>query len=126
MREIDYTDRPAPKSYLADELRSPARREYVGGLAYSMAGASNAHNQIATNILVALGGQLRGRPCRAFNYDTKVRVRLPFEQRFYYPDALVTCRPNPPTDAHQDEPVVLVEVVSPQTRRIDEGEKMLA
>jgi Uma2 family endonuclease len=51
---------------------------------------------------------------------------LPFQQRFYYPDALVTCRPNAPNDAFQDEPAVVVEVVSAETRRIDEGEKCLA
>lgn len=121
-RQPDY----AVRAYLADEVRSPARHEYVGGSAYSMAGASNAHNQIATNVLVALGGRLRGRPCRPFNSDTKVRIRLPFQIRFYYPDALVTCQPNPPDDAFQDQPRVVVEVVSAVTRRIDEGEKLLA
>ena len=69
-------------TYLAEEVRSPARREYVGGTAYAMAGASNAHNQVATNILVALGGRLRGSPCRAFNSDTKVRILLPSQLRF--------------------------------------------
>ena len=126
MSERDYRDRVSAATYLADEVRSPARREYVGGFAYGMAGATNAHNQIATNILIALGGRLRGRPCRPFNSDTKVRIRLPFEQRFYYPDVTVTCRPNPQGDSFQDEPAVLVEVVSPETRRIDEGEKLLA
>lgn len=112
--------------YLATEVRSPARREYVGGIPYAMAGASNAHNQIATNTLLALGTRLRGKPCRAFNSDTKVRIRLPFQLRFYYPDVTVTCRPNPQHESFQDEPSLLVEVLSDDTRRIDEGEKLLA
>ncbi|MCU0862343.1 MAG: Uma2 family endonuclease [Planctomycetes bacterium] len=112
--------------YLADEVRSPARREYVGGHAYGMAGASNAHNQIATNLLIALGVRLRGCQCRPFHSDTKVRVRLGSETRFYYPDVSVTCRPNPPEDTWQDEPILVAEVLSPQTRRIDQGEKLLA
>ncbi len=116
----------ATGTYLAEEVRSPARREYVGGTAYAMAGASNAHNQVATNILVALGGRLRGSPCRAFHSDTKVRIRLPSQLRFYYPDAMVTCRPNAPTDTFQDEPVLVVEVLSPETRRTDEIEKCAA
>ncbi len=91
-----------------------------------MAGASNSHNQIATNVLVALGSRLRGSSCRPFNSDTKVRIQLPFQTRFYYPDALVTCQPNPPDDAFQDQPKVVVEVVSAATRRVDEGEKLLA
>jgi Uma2 family endonuclease len=48
---------------------------------------------------------------------------LPGQIRFYYPDASVVCRPNPPTDSFQDEPAVLFEVLSRRTRRIDEGEK---
>jgi Uma2 family endonuclease len=126
MTDARSTRSQTPQSYLADEVRSPARREYVGGFTYAMAGATNAHNQIATNVLVAVGGRLRGSPCRPFNSDTKVRIRLPFELRFYYPDAMVTCRPNPPGDTFQDEPRLLVEVLSAESRRIDEGEKLLA
>jgi Uma2 family endonuclease len=35
----------------------------------------------------------------------------------------VICRPNPQADAFQDEPAIIVEVLSDSTRRIDEGEK---
>lgn len=109
--------------YLAGELISPVKHEYLGGVVYAMAGARNAHNLVATNTLVALGGRLRGRSCRAFNSDTKIRVRLPTQVRFYYPDASVICQPNPQTASFHDEPAVLVEVLSRRTRRIDEGEK---
>ena len=53
----------------------------------------------------------------------EIRVRLPHHVRFYYPDVSVICRPNPPEDSFQDDPAVLVEIPSPKTRRIDEGEK---
>src|SRR5260370_15113279 len=109
--------------YLAGELISSVKHEYLGGVVYAMAGARNAHNLIASNTLVALGSRLRGRPCRPFNSDTKIRVRLPAQTRFYYPDGSVICRPNPQTDSFQDEPSVLFEVLSRRTRRIDEGEK---
>jgi Uma2 family endonuclease len=109
--------------YLAGELVSPVKHEYVGGVVYAMAGARNAHNLIATNCLGSLHGRLRGRRCRTYNSDTKIRLRLPHQVRFYYPDASVICRPNPPGDSFQDEPAVLVEVLSRRTRRIDEGEK---
>ncbi len=109
--------------YLSTELTSPVKREYLGGVVYAMTGGSNAHNLIASNTLVALGSRLRGRRCRPFNSDTKIRVRLPAQVRFYYPDVSVICRPNPQADSFQDEPVALFEVLSRQTRRIDEGEK---
>jgi len=111
------------EDYLAGELTSPVKHEYLGGVVYAMAGARNAHNLIATNLIGALYARLRGRPCRPYNSDTKVRVRLAGQVRFYYPDASVVCRPNPPTDSFQDEPAVLFEVLSHATRRIDEGEK---
>jgi Uma2 family endonuclease len=111
------------QDYLAGELTSPIKHEYVGGVVYAMAGARNAHNLIATNILGSLHARLRGRPCRPYNSDTKVRIRLPTQVRFYYPNVSVICRPNPQTDSFQDEPAVLFEVLSRRTRRIDEGEK---
>ena len=109
--------------YLAGELRSPVKHEYLGGVVYAMAGARNAHNLIASNLLIALGSRLRGSGCRAYNSDTKIRVHLPRQVRFYYPDASVICRPNPQTDSFQDEPAAIAEVLSRKTRRIDEGEK---
>ena len=42
---------------------------------------------------------------------------------FTTPDAQVTCHPNPPDDSFQDNPVVVIEVISESTRRADEGEK---
>ena len=111
------------EDYLAGELRSPIKHEYLGGVVYAMAGARNHHNRIATNTLVAVGKRLDGRPCQPFNSDTKVRIRLPTQTRFYYPDAQVVCRPNPEDDSYQDDPAVIAEVLSKSTRRIDEGEK---
>ena len=88
-----------------------------------MAGATNRHNIISTNALGLLFSQLRGKPCQPFNGDTKVRIEFPDHTRFYYPDAMVVCHPNPATDQFQDRPVVVIEVLSESTRRADLGEK---
>lgn len=109
--------------YLTREKHSTVKHEYVAGNVYAMAGASNAHNMIASNVLISLGGQLDGNPCRAFNADTKIRVRLSDQTRFYYPDVSIICAPNPQSDSFQDQPSVIVEVLSDSTRRLDEGEK---
>lgn len=111
------------EEYLAGELVSPVKHEYMGGFVYAMAGARNVHNLIASNTLGSLHSRLRGRRCRPYNSDTKIRIRLPSHIRFYYPDVSVICRPNPQTDSFQDEAAVVVEVVSRRTRRTDEGEK---
>src|SRR5262245_59045822 len=111
------------EDYLAGELVSPVKHEYLGGVVYAMAGARNKHNLIAGNTFVAIGARLRGRRCRPYHSDTKIRIRLPSQVRFYYPEMSVVCRPNPLDDSFQDEPAVLFEVLSRSTRRIDEGEK---
>src|SRR5215468_4418726 len=95
------------EDYLAGELASPIKHEYLGGVIHAMAGASNVHNAIAVNIIGECRQRLRGKPCRPFNSDTKIRVQLPTQTRFYYPDASIVCRPNPPSDSFQDFPAVI-------------------
>ena len=109
----------AVKDYLARELVSEVKHEYSAGYVYALAGAPNVHNRVATNWLLAIGQRLR----EPFNSDTKVRIKFPTHTRFYYPDGIVVCEPNPPDASYQDRPVVIAEVVSDATRRIDEGEK---
>lgn len=111
------------EDYLEGELISRVKHEYVAGVVYAMAGARNIHNLIATNVLVALGVRLRGKSCRPYNSDTKIRLRFPTHVRFYYPDASIICRPGPLDQSYQDDPSGVVEVVSQRTRRLDEGEK---
>jgi Uma2 family endonuclease len=109
--------------FLAGELVSNEKHEYSGGYVYAMAGGTTLHNRVSGNFFAALHGQLRGQRCEPFNSDMKVRVPLPTHTRFYYPDGMVVCEPNPADDTFQDRPVVIAEVVSKSTRRIDEGEK---
>lgn len=114
------------EDYLAMERASTEKHEYLSGIVYAMAGATNRHNRIASNILGLLHAQLRGKRCQPFNSDTRVRTRRFEDIRFYYPDAQIVCRQNPLDDPFQDEPVVVFEVVSASTRRTDEQEKRVA
>lgn len=109
--------------YLADELGSDIKHEYSGGYVYAMAGASTVHNRVAGAFYAFIHGKLRGKPCEPFNSDMKVRVPFPTHTRFYYLDGMVVCEPNSPESSYQDRPVVIAEVISEATRRIDEGEK---
>lgn len=111
------------EEYLQGEKEALVRHEYVAGSVHDMSGASNQHNTISTNCAGWLYMMLRGKPCQPFNSDTKVRVNLPDQTRFYYPDVMVVCHANPPDDHFQEHPVVIVEVLSPSTRRIDLTEK---
>ena len=117
----------SPEEYLAAELNSQVKHEYLGGIVHAMAGARNVHNRIAGNIYLALGTRLRGKKCQPYNSDTKVRVIMPTGQiRFYYPDVQVVCEENSPDESFQDHPVVIAEVLSRSTRVNDEIEKYQA
>ncbi len=111
------------EDYLRQERESQVKHEYLGGAVYAMTGGRNRHNLLASNTLLALGSQLRGTACRAFNSDTKIRIRLPDHTRFYYPDVSVICEQNSLDEVFQDRPVLVVEVLSESTRRTDLGEK---
>lgn len=111
------------EDYLASELVSPIKHEYIDGYVYAMSGARNVHNDIAVNIVSGLHFQLRGKPCKPCNSDTKVRIPRPTKERFFYPDAFVVCKPSPPELSYQERPVVSFEVISESTRRTDEWEK---
>ncbi len=111
------------EDYLAGELLSPIKHEYLNGAVHAMAGARIVHNDIGGNVFASLHTRLRGKRCRPYNSDTKIRMHLPNGVRFYYPDVSVVCGSNPPESSFQDNPTVIFEVMSRSTRRIDAGEK---
>ena len=123
MTALRQPDSISVHDYLAGEELSETKHEYLGGTVHAMAGASIRHNNIAGNCFAFLHGKLRGKPCRPYNSDTKIRIEFPDHTRFYYPDAMVVCQSNPDTDHYQTQPVVIIEVLSDSTRRADLGEK---
>ncbi len=116
----------SPEEYLAGEERAETKSEYVGGVVHAMAGGRVNHNRIATNVLIELGSQLRGKKCQPFNSDMMLRIRYLDHTRFYYPDVMVVCESNAADEVFQDQPVVLFEVASDSTSRTDRDEKLRA
>ena len=123
MTAVEKWELVPEEEYLRGELTSDRKHEYIGGIVHAMAGASNRHNDIVVNCIIGLGARLRGKACKPCNSDTKVRIQLAAGTRYYYADVMVVCRPNPDGDSFQDEPAVIIEVLSESTRRIDEEEK---
>ena len=111
------------EEYLAEELRSEVKHEYLGGVVYAMAGASEPHHRIATRLLSMLDARLRGKPCEPFGSDMKVRLRPLDSTYFYYPDAMVACDPTDSGHGWRERPTALFEIISEETRRVDEREK---
>lgn len=117
---------PSPVSiedYLAGEEHSEIKHEYIGGAVHAMAGGTNDHAAIAANAIGVLFTTLKGKTCRPFTSDAKVRIEYSDHTRFYYPDAQVVCLKKPGSDRYQEHPVVVIEVLSESTRRTDLSEK---
>ena len=117
-------DRYIPvEDYLSGEQFSEVRHEYIGGEVYAMAGASKAHNDIAGSIYSALRAHLRGKRCRPFIGDVKVRLEVMGNDVFYYPDVVVGCDARDKHPHFMRFPTVIIEVLSDTTERIDRREK---
>lgn len=114
------------EEYIQGELASEVRHEYIGGQVYAMSGGSEAHNLLCGNWYSAIRQHLRGRPCKVFMADMKLRLKIADEDIFYYPDVLVTCDPSDDDQLFKTKPVLVVEVLSPSTERLDRREKFLS
>jgi Uma2 family endonuclease len=114
----------SPEEYLAIERKAEYKSEYFNGEMFAMAGASPRHVLIVTNLVVALGGQVRGRPCRV--YSTDLRVRVSPTGLYTYPDVIVVCGQVQLADDQKDtllNPTVIIEVLSESTKDYDRGGK---
>ena len=112
------------EEYLAIERAASFRSEYIDGEMYAMAGAGETHGTILTNIIVQLGLQFRGRPCKAYCSD--LRVRVSDTGLYTYPDVVALCGEPRLLDDRGDtllNPQLIVEVLSPGTAFYDRTEK---
>ena len=116
---LNYAEnRLSEADYLEGERDGQIRHELIDGHAYAMTGASDKHNKISGNIFAELRNVLKQSksPCTAYINDMKVKV----QNDFYYPDVMVVCdRQDPENDYYKTNPVIIIEVLSPATRRID-------
>jgi len=112
--------------YLTMERAAQYKSEYIDGEIVAMAGASEPHNLIVTNIVIELGVQLRGGPCRVYTSDMRVDVR---ESGLYaYPNIVALCGEPILSDDQQDNlrnPAVIIEVLSKSTEAYDRGKKSM-
>jgi Uma2 family endonuclease len=120
-----------PKPYMTEaeyldlERVSLSKHEYFAGNVFAMTGASEQHNLIASNVTAALHHQLRGRSCRI--YPSDMRIKVVQTGLNTYPDLTIICGPPQFTDPIKRDtlinPTVIIEILSPSTERYDRGLK---
>jgi Uma2 family endonuclease len=114
------------EDYLSGEETSRVKHEYIGGAVFAMAGSTSDHNQIGLNLAFAARPRLKGKPCKLFIFDFKLRIQIAQEDVLYYPDIMVGCDPRDTHTLYLRFPKLLVEISSDSTERLDRGEKLLA
>jgi Uma2 family endonuclease len=121
------------QEYLEFEKGATERHEYYKGEIFrmlghgemlAMSGAAALHNMIFSNLFVAMGNKLKGKPCRPYGPD--MRLNIPENTLFTYPDITIYC--GEPKNIAADEesfihPTVIIEILSPSTREYDRGGK---
>lgn len=113
-----------PQEYLVLERNCVPKHEYFAGEMFAMGGASERHNLIVTNLVRELSLQLKGRPCKTYAND--MRVKVSSTGLYAYPDVTVVCGETRFADEQSDtllNPTVLIEVLSKSTEGYDRGEK---
>ncbi len=116
--------RVTPEEYLAMERAAEFRSEYYDGVMYAMAGTSFVHGTIIWNLASELRNSLRNSSCRGVT--SELRVRVPPERLYAYPDIVVVCGERRFADDQADtllNPTLIVEVLSKSTEAFDRGEK---
>lgn len=110
--------------YLEFERAAKDKHEFIGGRIVAMAGATDRHNVIASNIFGELWTQLKGKKCRPFASDMRVNAK---RGNYFYPDIVVTCGERKFEDVKRKDvltnPTVIIEVLSKSTKLKDRNEK---
>src|SRR5262245_14894298 len=110
--------------FLAWADRQPGRYELKDGIVYAMSpeGAGHAKVKFAVQTALVAGIRARGLPCHMLPDGMTVRVD---DTTAYEPDALVYCGAELPSRSVEvPNPVIVVEVLSPSTGRIDATAKL--
>jgi Uma2 family endonuclease len=119
---------PQPKApfsaddFLAWDATQTERHEFVNGEVFAMAGGEDRHASVSGNLFAALHSHLKGSRCRVYMNDVKLQVAA--ANAFFYPDVFVTCSERDAASRLvKQEPLLVVEVLSPSTAAHDRGDK---
>lgn len=117
----------SPEEYLALEEVADYKSEYIDGEIVPMAGGSTNHNRIAGNFYAGLNFAFKTEDYEVFMSD--VRLWIPQRRIYTYPDVMVVAGEpeyyNDRTDTITN-PRVIIEVLSPSTKRYDSSKKFEA
>jgi Uma2 family endonuclease len=112
--------------YVALEMFSTGKHEFIDGEIYAMVGGSEEHSALAAAMVHALGNSVGDSPCRVHTSDLRIYVESVGLATFA--DCSVICEPlqqhEPSPKATALNPAILVEVTSDSSEDYDRGPKL--
>ena len=99
--------------------RQPDVWEFIDGVPKLMAPGSKAHTLIKSNTHAALARAVQGTSCRALD-----GAIVEIEGSSLIPDVVVTCSELDFETPRVDDPIIIVEVLSPSNEKDDIGRKL--
>jgi Uma2 family endonuclease len=112
------------EEYLRLEDKSEERHEFTDGVLRAMAGGTKKHSLITQNFLIKLGLLARAKGCELFAENIRAKLPIGSKKNYYYPDVILSCKPNDGDERTIENPCMVVEVLSKSTSSIDRGEKL--
>ena len=114
---MSFAQKTIRQTYLAEyaDSREP-RYELIEGKIFAIVGASGKHILIAGNLHTALNVHLKGKKCVPFMESLKVYID---DSNYFYPNLVVDCDYDDSLPDYASQPVMVVEVLSPSTRKFD-------
>jgi Uma2 family endonuclease len=97
------------------------RYEYIDGEPVALAGGTENHDTLKSELQVILTNALRNhRPCKVFS-ERGVKINA---RRLRYPDVVVDCHEHAGHELTTDTPIALAEILSPSTQEEDRSVKL--
>ena len=111
--------------FLRREDGTDTRYELIGGFPAAMAPPARAHGMLCARLAGVIDAALRSRrPCAA---QTEAGIARPNrDDSFYVADLAVSCRPYRQGEQSVQDPILIVEILSPITERNDRRLKLPA
>ncbi|MEO1402470.1 MAG: Uma2 family endonuclease [Cyanobacteria bacterium J06635_1] len=123
LEKHDYTS----EEYLAFEVESQERHEYIDGDIILMSGGTPNHSKITLNLASSLNFGLKRQPYDVFASDQ--RLQIPKRRIYTYPDVMVIAQPLEYAPNRRDtltNPLIIAEVLSKSTEAYDRSGKFAA
>jgi Uma2 family endonuclease len=110
------------EDFITWENMQQGKYDLIDGEAVAMAGGSEGHSTIQFNIQKAVDSKLReGGPCRVYNSNMAIKTGVNSGR---YPDATIDCGTRNRLNRSLPKPIVVFEVLLPETQIEDRTVKL--